>query len=162
MEQTLDITLGLQPAGAPQPTKTLASTPGLDYLTLSKVLAATIGTIMLQFSQVIAPQASAAGSLGNKTALATGKGFNQDQIFKLQDACGAHNAQQIPSIWAVIQASKEKSFDTYRAHLAKSVNSWCRSHHIKRDKSIFLNAKFFEDLVALHFNLGGGSSTVPV
>jgi hypothetical protein len=48
-----------------------------------------------------------------------------------------------------------KSFDTYRTHLAKSINSWCRSHHINRDKSIFLKAKFFEDLVALRFNPGG-------
>jgi hypothetical protein len=26
---------------------------------------------------------------------------------------------------------------------------------VKRDKSIFLDSKFFEDLVALRFNLGG-------
>jgi hypothetical protein len=32
---------------------------------------------------------------------------------------------------------------------------WCRLHHINRDKSIFLKAKFSEDLVALRFNPGG-------
>jgi hypothetical protein len=47
------------------------------------------------------------------------------------------------------------SFDTYCTHLAKSVNSWCHSHHIERDKSIFLDAKFFEDIVALCVNPGG-------
>jgi hypothetical protein len=55
----------------------------------------------------------------------------------------------------VIQSTKGKSFDSYRAHIAKSLELWCRSHHIDRDKSIFLEAKFFEDLVALRFNPGG-------
>ncbi len=55
----------------------------------------------------------------------------------------------------MIQSTKGKSFDTYRAHIAKSLVQWCRSHHIDRDKSIFLEAKFFEDLVALRFNPGG-------
>jgi hypothetical protein len=32
---------------------------------------------------------------------------------------------------------------------------WCTSHHIERDKSIYLSAKFFEDLIALRFNPGG-------
>jgi hypothetical protein len=75
--------------------------------------------------------------------------LDQDQIAKLKDACGVRNAQQIPAIWSVIQSTKGKSFDTYRAHIA------CWSHHIDRDKSIFLEAKFFEDLVALRFNPGG-------
>ncbi len=37
----------------------------------------------------------------------------------------------------------------------KSLEWWCRSHHIDRGKSISLEAKFFEDLVALRFNPGG-------
>ncbi len=110
---------------------------------------------MLKFSQAIAPQAAVAGSLGTKTALDIGKGFDQDQIAKLQDTCGVCNAQQIRSIWAVIQASRGKSFDTYHAHLAKSVDSWCQSHHIEHNKSNFPDSNFFEDLVALHFNRGG-------
>ena len=63
-------------------------------------------------------------------------------------------AQHIPAIWSVIQATKGKSFDTYHTNLAKSIDLWCRSHHIDRDKSIFLKAKFLEDLVALRFNPG--------
>ncbi len=55
----------------------------------------------------------------------------------------------------MIQRSKDKSFETYRAHLSKSIKSWCRSQHIDRDKSIFLDSKFFEDLVDLWFNPGG-------
>jgi hypothetical protein len=55
----------------------------------------------------------------------------------------------------VIQLTKGKSFDSYRAHIAKSLELWCRSHHIDCDKSIFLEAKFFEDLVALRFNPEG-------
>jgi hypothetical protein len=109
----------------------------------------------MHFSQAMTPGSTGVVMAGNDTALATGKGFDQDQIAKLQDACGVRNAQQIPPIWAVIQGSKGKSFDTYRAHLAKSVKSWCRSHHIDRNKSIFLDSKFFEDLVALRFNPGG-------
>jgi hypothetical protein len=92
--------------------------------------------------------------MGNKTALSTGKGFDQDQVAKLKDACGIRNAQQ-PPIWSVIQATNGKSFNTYRAHLAKSIDVWCCLHHIDRDKSIFLEVKFFEDVVALHFNPGG-------
>ncbi len=38
----------------------------------------------------------------------------------------------------LIQATKGKSFDSYRTHLAKSVDAWCCLHHINRDKSIFL------------------------
>jgi hypothetical protein len=81
--------------------------------------------------------------LGNKTALSMGKGFDQDQIAKPKDACGVRNAQQIPAIWSIIQVTKGKSFDFYHAHLTKSIDTW--SHHIDRDKSIFLEAKFFED-----------------
>ena len=103
---------------------------------------------MLHFSQAVTPTGGAAGATGSETALATRKGFDQDQIAKLKDACGVRNAQHIPAIWSVIQAIKGKSFDSYRAHIAKSLELWCRSHHIDRDKSIFLEAKFFEDLVA--------------
>jgi hypothetical protein len=127
----------------------------MHYLALSKMLATTIGSNMLQFSQAIAPQGGVAAATGGDTALATGKGFNQDQIAKLKDACGVRNAQQIPALWSVIQATKGKSIDTYWAHIAKAIESWCCAHHIDRDKSIFLEAMFFEDLIALRFNPGG-------
>jgi len=125
----------------------------MDFLALSQILSTTIRTNMMQ---------SPAGATGGDTALATGKGFNQDQIAKLKDACGVRNAQQIPAIWSVIQSTKGKSFDTYRAHIAKSLELWCRSHHIDCDKSIFLEANFFEDLVALRFNPGGGGCAIPL
>jgi hypothetical protein len=127
----------------------------MDYLALSKMLATTIGSNMLQFSQAIAPQGGVATATGGDTALATGKGFDQDQIAKLKDACGVRNAQQIPAPWSVIQATKGKRIDTYRAHIAKAIKSWCRAHHINWDKSIFLEDKFFKNLVALRFNPGG-------
>ena len=113
------------------------------------MLSTTIGTNMMQFSRNVTPTVGSAGTTGGDTALATGKGFN------LKDACGVCNAQQIPAIWSVIQSTKGKSFDTYRAHIAKSLELWCRSHHTDRDKLIFLEAKFFEDLVVLRFNPGG-------
>ncbi len=69
--------------------------------------------------------------------------------------CGIRNAQHIPAIWLVIQASKGKSFDSYRTHLAKSIDACCLLHHIDCNKSLFFEAKFFEDLVALRFNPGG-------
>ncbi len=153
----LDAMLGPRPTavatrgtqGAPGPQQ------GMDYVALSKMLATTIGANMMNFSNAIAPQLSAASATGADTPLATGKGFDQDQIAKLKDACGVHNAQHIPAIWLVIQATKGKSMDTYCTHLSKSIESWCRAHHIDRNKSLFLEAKFFEDLVALHFNPGG-------
>jgi hypothetical protein len=151
----LDISLGPCPVGSPHALAGLVGNLAMDYLALSKMSATTIGTNMMQFSQAVAPQGRAMGLTGNKTALSTGKGFNQDQIAKPKDACGIHKAQQIPPIWSVIQTSKGKSFNTYRAHLAKSVDAWCHLHHINRYKSIFLEAKFFEDLVALQFNPGG-------
>jgi hypothetical protein len=109
----------------------------------------------MQFSQALTPVLTGGVTAGNDMALAMGKGFNQDQMAKLRDVCGMRNAQQIPTIWAVIQGSKGKSFDTYCAHLAKSVEFWCHTHHIDRDKLIFLDSKFFKDLVALRFNPGG-------
>ena len=54
---------------------------------------------MMQFSQAVTPTGGAAVSTGGETALATRKGFDQDQIAKLKDACGVRNAQQIPAIW---------------------------------------------------------------
>jgi hypothetical protein len=63
-----------------------------------KMLATTIGTNMLQFSQAIAPQAAVGGNSGAKMELATRKGSDQNQIAKLRNACGVHNAQQIPLI----------------------------------------------------------------
>ncbi len=152
----LDITFGPCPlVSAVSVAGTASIQQVMDYLALSKMLGTTIGSSMMQFSQAITPTVAAAGATGGKTALATGKGFNQDQIAKLKDACGVRSAQQIPPIWSVIQATNGKSFDTYRAYIAKAINTWCCSHHINRDKSIFLEAKFFEDLVALHFNPGG-------
>jgi hypothetical protein len=48
-----------------------------------------------------------------------------------------------------------KTFDIYRAHLAKSIYLWCCTQHIERDNPIYLPAKFFENLITLRFNLGG-------
>ena len=152
----LDIAFGPRPPTAAGPSAGVTGNqPAMDFLKLSQMLSTTIGTNMLQFSQAVNPTGGPVGATGSETALATGKGFDQDQIAKLKDACGVPNAQQIPAIWSVIQATKGKSFDSYRAHIAKSLEMWCRSHHIDRDKSIFLEAKFFEDLVALRFNPGG-------
>jgi hypothetical protein len=58
----------------------------------------------------------------------------------------------------VIQSTKGKAYDTYRDHLKKLIKSWCHTCHIKWDKSIYLTAKFFDDLVALWF-IPGGSVT---
>ncbi len=120
--QCLDIRSRPRPAGATRALTSAATTPAVDYLTLSKILATMIDTNILQFSQAIVLQAAAGGNSCAKMVLATGKGFDQDQIAKLRDACGVCNAQQIPSIWAVIQASKGKSFNMYCTHRAKSVD----------------------------------------
>jgi len=117
--------------------------PAIDFLALSQMLSTTIGTNMMQFSQAVTPTGGAAGATDGDIALATGKDFNQDQIAKLKDACGVRNAQQIPAIWSVIQSTKGKSCDTYRTHITKLLELWCRLHHIDRGKSIFLEAKFF-------------------
>jgi hypothetical protein len=107
----LDITLGPRRSGAtPTLTAVAAGTQALDYLAMSKMLSTTIRANMMQFSQAMAPILAAAGMAGNNTALDTAKGFDKDQIAKLRDACGIRNAQQIPPIWAVIQASKEQKF----------------------------------------------------
>jgi hypothetical protein len=152
----LDITFGPHPPGTTTSMAGLAGTQqAIDYLALSKMLATTIGTTMMQFSNAIAPQVAATAITGSETTLATSKGFDQDQIAKLKDVCGVRNAQHIPAIWSVIQATKGKSFDSYRAHLAKSIDAWCRLHYIDHNKSLFLEEKFFEDLVALRFNPGG-------
>ena len=66
------------------------------YLTLSKLLATTIGTNMMQFSQVISLQGAGLIVAGANTALTMGKGFDHNQI-------GVLNAQQIQAIWLVIR-----------------------------------------------------------
>ncbi len=80
---------------------------------MSRLLATTIGTNMLQFLQAVAPHGSAVGGLGAATSLEVGKGFDTDQIAKLKDACGVRDAHQIPPIWYIIEKSKGKTFDTY-------------------------------------------------
>ncbi len=103
----LDITFGPRPlVSAISAAATASTQQAIDYLALSKMLATTIRSSMMQFSQAITPTVGAAGATGGKAALATGKGFNQDQIAKLKDACGVCSAQQIPPIWFVIQATK--------------------------------------------------------
>jgi hypothetical protein len=89
------------------------------------------------------------------TTIDTGKGFERDQIVKLKDSCGISMAKEIPHICSVIQSTKGKTFDTYRAHLAKSIDSWCHIQHIGRDKSMYLPAKFSKDLTMLRFNPSG-------
>ncbi len=155
MGNRLDVSLGQRPmmaASTSQPTN-MATNMAAEYLALSKMLA----TNMLQFSQNIAAHVgtAASSSSGGNTALETGKGFDQDQIAKLKDVCGVHVGANIPTIWAAIQASKGKSYDSYRAHIAKAMKSWARTNHIELDKSIHFDSKFFDDLVALQFNPGG-------
>jgi hypothetical protein len=124
-----------------------------------QLLASTVGQGMMQFSQAVATQAATRGAAspgqGAITPLEASKGFDWDQIAKLKDACGVMLAKDIPNIWFVIQSTKGKAYDTYRDHLKKSIKAWCRTRHIERDKSIYLTAKFFDDLIALRFNPGG-------
>ena len=95
----LDITCGPRPLTSAGPAAGITGNQqAMDYLVLSKMLATTIGSSMMQFSQAITPTGGGAGATGGETALATGKGFDQDQIVLLKDACGIRNAQQIPAI----------------------------------------------------------------
>jgi hypothetical protein len=151
----LDVSVGPRPlVSAVALTGMAGNQQGMDYLALFTMLARTIGSNMMQFSQSIAPQVGVVEATGGKTALATGKGFNQDQIAALKDACGVRNAQQIPPIWSVIQASKGKSFNTYCAHLAKSINLWCRLHHIDRNPPS-LRPNSLKTLLPCVLTLGG-------
>jgi hypothetical protein len=127
-----------------------------DYLQMSRLLAATVGQGMMQFTHALAPQAApGAASLGQMASLEMGKGFNCDQIAKLKDACGMNMAKDTPHIWYIIQMTKGNAYNTYRNHLKKSIKSWCRTRHNKRDKSIFLTAKFVDNLVAMRVNPEG-------
>ena len=159
MESKLDMALGKRPARDwPPPSVVAQQAPLHDHLHMARLLASTMGQGMMQFTQAVATQSTAggAGLLGQGTTpLEMSKGFDRDQIAKLKDACGVMSAKDIPNIWSVIQATKGKAHDSYRDHLKKSIELWCRSRYIERDKSIYLTAKFFEDLVALRFNPGG-------
>ena len=115
-----------------------------------------LATNMLQLSQNIAAQAGMGAPIGDgDTALAIGKGFDQDQIAKLKDICSVCMGAHIPTIWAVIQSSKGKSYDSHPAHISKAMEAWARTNHIEVDKSIYLDTKFLDNLVALRFNPGG-------
>ncbi len=88
----LDISLGPRPSGSPQATAGPAANGGMDYSALARMMATTVGTTMMHHNQAVAPQGGGQGLFGNKTALSTGKGFNQDQVAKLRDACSICNA----------------------------------------------------------------------
>ncbi len=129
MGNRLDVSLGPRPAvtaPAPPPATT-ASTNAAEYLALSKMFA----TNMLQLSQNIAAQVGTGAPIGGgNTALATGKGFDQDQITKLKDVCGVRLGANIPTIWFVIQLSKGKSYDSYPAHISNAMELWAGMNHI--------------------------------
>ena len=64
-----------------------------DYVRVSKLLASAVGKGMMQFTQVVMPQAALGALLpGQMTTLDTGKGFDCSQIAKLKDACGVSMA----------------------------------------------------------------------
>ena len=160
VETKLDMALGKRPSatGPTQGVRFQQPQHMNDQLQMARLLASTVGQGMMQFTQAVAGQTTSggAGTLAQgATPLEMSKGFDKDQIAKLKDACGVMSAKDIPNIWSIIQATKGKAHDTYRDHLKKSIESWCRTRHIERDKSIYLTAKFFEDLVALRFNPGG-------
>ncbi len=82
VENRLGVSLGPRPSisTAPAPVAGAAGNQqAMDYLSLSKMLATTIGANMLQFSQAVASQGGVATAAGGDTALATEKGFNQDR-----------------------------------------------------------------------------------
>jgi hypothetical protein len=98
-----------------------------DYVQMSRLLASAVGQGMMQFTQLVAPQAAVGAPFpGHMTTLNTGKRFGRDQIAKLKDACGVSMEKEIPHIWYVIQCTNGKTFNTHHAqHLAKSIDSWC-------------------------------------
>jgi hypothetical protein len=152
----LDQALGRRPTitNTPMPTTTpQAQTQVPDYLHLSQLLASTVGQGMMHFTQAVAP--AGGGLSGTGSALEDGKGFDRDQVARLKDACGVMQAKNIPTIWYAIQSTKGKAYDTYRDHITKAITSWCRTHNMERDKSIFLKQQFLDDLVKLRFNPGG-------
>jgi hypothetical protein len=107
----LDIAFEPRPPTAAGPSAGVTSNqPAMDFLKLSQMLSTTIGTNMLQFSQAVTPTGGAAGATGSETALATGKGFDQDQIAKLKDACGVRNAQKNPGNLVGDPINKRKEF----------------------------------------------------
>ncbi len=155
VENKLDMALGPRPMKTPN-VAAGSQPPIQDYLHMLRLLASTVGQGIMQFSQAVATQATTGGTAalgqGATTPLEASKGFNRDQIAKLNDACGVTSAKDIPHIWFVIQATKGKAYDTYRERLKKSIKAWCRTRHIERDKLIYLMANFFDNLVALRFN----------
>ncbi len=100
--------MGPHPGGAPQAMAGPAGNAAMDYLALSRMLATTINHRDHNdaFKPGGGPPGGGPGLTDNKTALFTGKGFDQDQIAKLKDVCGIRNVQQIPPVWSVIQATK--------------------------------------------------------
>jgi hypothetical protein len=135
--QKLDAALGLRPTQATQ-AATTPQPPMADYSQLSCLQAATVGLGMMQFTNALVPQAApGAATLGQTASLKIRKGFNRDQIVKLKDACGVNMAKDIPHIWYMIQTMKGKAYNTYHNHLKKSIESWCCTWHIEREKSIY-------------------------
>ncbi len=132
--QKLDVALGPRPLQIPPQAATTPQPPMTDYLQLSRLLGATVGQVIMQFTHALSPQAApGVASLGQTASLETGKGFNRNQIAKLKDACGVNMAKD-PHIWYIIQTMRGKAYNTYHDHLKKSIKSWCCTWHIERDK----------------------------
>jgi hypothetical protein len=99
----LNITLGPHPLASVAPSPgTTGNQQAMDHLALSKMLATTIGSNMMQFSQAITPTRGGHWSHGRQNNPCHQKRVDQDQIAKHKDACGVHSVQQILAIWLVI------------------------------------------------------------
>jgi hypothetical protein len=97
--QKLEAALGPRSLQIHPQATTIPQPPITDYLQLSRLLAATVGQGMMQFTHALAPQATpGAATLGRTASIQMGKGFNCNQIAKLKDACGVNMAKIIPHI----------------------------------------------------------------
>ncbi len=96
----LDITFGPRPSTSVGPAAGMTGNqPAMDCLALSKMFSTTIGTNMMLFSQAVTPTGGAVGATGGDTALATGKGFNQDQRSSRMHVVSAMPSRSLPSGW---------------------------------------------------------------
>ncbi len=50
---------------------------------------------------------------------------------------------------------KSNTFVSILVPYSRPLTSWCRTHNMEQDKSIFLKQQFLDDLVKLRFNPGG-------
>ena len=124
----------------------------------SSDLATEVGRGIALGLQAVTNAGLALPGQGVKSAMAsageTAKIYSPDAIAAIKGFSGTADINQIPTIWATFQTTK--NVDVQRRHLHFGMEQWARSQGVEIDRGVFFEQKSIEDIVNLRFNPGQG------